>query len=457
MNFIKEVSEKKFILFIIVISLVTGSISIILNNNNKVSPDGIAYLNYAYNLVNYGTFSWISEDPEEENYFREPGYPYFLAGILSINSWFSEVKFIEEDDYNREQGTINIDIKYLYFIRLAHVALLIISCIIFYKYLLFFVNISKARSSLLLLSVFYPYFVYSVNIIREPLQCFLFISYCYFIMHYYLHGSIKTLIVSSFLAGLGVLTFQVMVVFLPVSLLFIYLREKKKKFSIIINLVLFLLIFFMTLTPWLSKVYKYYPDLRILKSAGSNLTHESCNYIGALRYAYRNGILTEEELRQNEIDNWYRLSSKQVFNRSFSGNYKQQADSLRSLVSKQNKSYFVRFRKNTRYFYLSWFKHSWSPLALKEIMSNKQYFHLIPYGFSIILSLLGLFGSVLILKKNYIIFLIPFFVYLLLSIEVVGSESRRSLLLIPWIVFFATYALIYLCTKTKKMVAKTNE
>ncbi len=93
-------STRKAAFILLIIALIVRFSILFFFDDNRVSPDGTGYHRIAVNLVKGNGFSNQEKYPFEKCYFREPGYPLFLAGIYSIVNIFHPVQYIDKYDNN---------------------------------------------------------------------------------------------------------------------------------------------------------------------------------------------------------------------------------------------------------------------------------------------------------------------------------------------------------------------
>jgi hypothetical protein len=360
-NSLVNLQSRWFLMTIMVCVLVTGFMAIKVHNPRELYPDSTWYINYAVNLVNNGTYSSI-KNPEEGNFFREPGYPVFLAALMAVYHLGHDVPYL--DNYNIEDRQISENRGDIQFVRYAQLILMMLTILIFYNYLLLISSKLIARAATLLCSVYYPLIVYCFSVLREPLLLFLFTLSVYAFARYNESRRFMYLILAAIMMAISTLTFQVMVVYLPIIAFLILINPKGGKLVLRLRSVaIYSLVFIVVLFPWLNKVYTYYPDIRIVKTVGCALTHESSAYIASIRRAAARNELNTEELHRLEKDNWYNLSSREIFDRSFNGWYKEEAKQWDQRRNSPQASYPIKAKRYLNRFVTTWFNLSWGPLV----------------------------------------------------------------------------------------------
>ncbi len=435
-----------FIVILIVLAASTGTIGILLNNPLHITSDGITYYNYAVNIKNTGTYSSAIE-PTEENFFREPGYPYYLASMLSVYHMKNKALYLEKkDSLTNEIKEYRSDIV---FIRYSQLFLMICSIVVFYAFLINITSKVLARVTSFLCAAYYPFIVHSIYILREPLLVLIFTLYAYLLTLYLKDNRTIFLILSAILAGLMTLTFQVMVVFIPISVFLLLISPNNKR--IIMKAkesIIFCIFAVMIISPWIYKVYRYYPDIRVAKTMGSALTYESWDYAISVGAASRRGVIDRDELSKIKNDNWYLLSSKEIFDRSFNGWYKEQTAIWNSKNHNTSPSIALKLKgKLKKYwnnYYRNWIRHSWPPLNFKE-RDGYSVFMLIPFLISAFIGVISTAGLFVCTIRERFFYILPYLFFILGAIVFFGSEKRRSIPFMPMILFLFVYMIVFIC------------
>jgi len=416
-----------FLLFFI--ALITRLPILLFFDNNRISPDGTGYHNIAVNLVKGNGFSNQQEEPYEKCYFREPGYPLFLAGIYSIVNIFHPVQYIDKYDNNlHKPGDYYPEIVAA---KLVQIVLDSISIILLFFILFKISNKKIAFLTALITGLFFNLAYSSVFILRESLVVFFLMILNYFFIKYIFNKK-KYLwsILIGITIGLLILVFKIHVTILPVLFVLMLIHSKKLRESILHTSVI-TIIAIVIILPHCINVYRYYPDIRVFKTFGTSFTHEMSKYANAILKVEYYGILTKEE--GNALLEWNKNSEEQ-FNKSFNGFYIAKTDSLNSLVNETlvSKRKFeillTNFRKS---FFLTKFGYE----SGKNLLNSYGLIILIPLViYPTLVGFMGIIG-LLFFWKQYLIYFLPFIVYLTLF-WLLGSEYRRMIILQPFLIFF---------------------
>lgn len=431
-NLFKRPQKAAFILFVIAL-LIRLSI-LIFFDNNTIEPDGTGYHRIAVNLVKGHNFSNQEAEPYEKSYFREPGYPFFLAGIYSIINIFHPVQYIK--NFNIE--TYKLDKYYPEIIAAKTVQIFLDSfgIVLLFLILMEISNIKIAFLTGLLTATFFNLAFYNVYILRETLVVFLLLGLNFFYVKYILKENMHLwLLLIGITIGLLILVFKVHIFILPVLFVLMFLRSKSLKKSIL-HASIVTIVTIVIILPHNINVYRFYPDVRVFKTLGNSYTYEMGKYTLAIVKSEYYGILTHEE--GSALQDWNN-NSKEQFKKTFNGYYLAKADSLNSLVKeslvakRKIEIYFTNFRK-------SFFLTKTGNYSGKELINNYGYLILIPLV--ILPVLIGIFGIIGLLYywRTYLFYLLPFLVYLSLF-WILGDEYRRMIILQPFLIFFGVLLL----------------
>lgn len=416
-----------FLLFII--ALIVRLSILLFFDNNRISPDGTGYHRIAVNIVKGNGFSNQEKYPFEKCYFREPGYPVFLAGIYSIVNIFHPVQYIDNyDNITYEPGKYYPEIVSA---KLVQIVIDSISVVLLFLILLKISDEKIAFLTALLTGLFFNLAFSNVFILRESLAMFLLMILNYFYIKYlFFNNKYFWLILIGIIIGFLILVFKVHVAILPVLFVLMLFHSKNFKESILHISFVTIIVIAVTL-PHCISVYRFYPDIRIFKTFGTTFTYEMKEYTNAISKMEYYGIVTKEE--GNSLQEWNKNSEEQ-FENSFNGFYLAKADSLNSLVneplvSKRKFEIFItNFRKS---FFLTKFGYE----SGKNLINTYGIIVLIPLV--ILPALVGIMGIIglLFFWKQYLIYFLPFIVYLALY-WLLGTEYRRMIILQPFLIFF---------------------
>ena len=446
MKIFKKINPK-ILIFLTVLSI--GIFSIKINDPKRLQPDSFQYHNLAVNIAKGNGYSASPKEPFQEYYLREPGYPFFLSAIYSFYCIFGDISHISYfPDYDKEARGLKTKKEEIIFAQYVQLFLICLSVLLFYKTIIVFVEKKYAMITTMLLGLYYPFVISHNKIMRETLLIFFVALMGYFFVKYIKSKKLLFLGLLSFFIALSILTFQAMLVYLILPFVTCLLCHKlHKRFWIRGAFALSIII--ITLSPWLIKVYNYYPDVRIIKTVGCSLTHEGLFYYNSARKACQNGIISRKELEKLQIENWYSLSPKEQFNRSFNGWYISEGEKLRdkintSLISEIKSMFFsYRFLSYSKIFINTFIHNDWEPLpGFKEAVKRKSLYYLLPHIYSLAIGLCAIFGLIVFPKKK-LIYLLPYLVLLAIFFKI-GDEGRRLIPSFPVLILFSVYFLFFL-------------
>lgn len=413
-----------------------------------IGNDGVGYHNIAVNIVKGNGFSECIEAPFKSNYFREPGYPFFIAACYLIYEKFLPVQYLRELNpdgtavYTGTRPEIQF-VKYVQGIIAALTVLLI--------YLTFRLVI-KARLAFIIsfLYIFYlPVVFHTTQILKETIYSFIIVSIAYSFARYLLSKQIKWLIITSVMLGLSILVFQ-FTFMLPVFMaLFALIRFRTFK-AAMVSFVLPVIFIVMVAFPWIYRTYLFYPDWRVAKSFGLSYTRELNMFSIPLFKMYYLKKIDDQRFREIAEKEVYKLNDFERFQYSFDGQYRHKADSLNKIIKIPLLSRDF-FRLNYTYLRNSWFEtflvftDNTVPDERKDLLrsySSGNYLIFIILCAGLLFGYLGIPGLFMYLKETYVI-LIPFF-YFTAFFFIIGTESRRFYPVRSFMFMFSCLFMVYL-------------
>ena len=221
------------------------------NNNYDLIPtikgdDG--YFELSKSLVDGNGFTWDVEPPFNPNPLRPPIYPFFIAGILLLFRSYWAVLLA--------QLLISSLIPVL--------GMKIVNKVIPSNKISISVGVLLALEpfSALLGTIFYT----------ETLFIFLFFVFLLFFFNYFKDPSYRNIVWSALFLGLATLT-KPTVQYLPVIIPFFILWHFRKSISkrVIMQIIVFLLLFILTISSWLYRNYKEFGVVGISAQPAFNL------------------------------------------------------------------------------------------------------------------------------------------------------------------------------------------
>lgn len=435
--------------------LIRATVVIFLEPDRPVESDGKYYYETAINLANGKGYTWDGTNPF---FFREPGVIYFYAGCLKIYKVLQNIEILTKSEshckYYMWTYTDLESRNSLLFIRIIQALIQTFTVILFYLVIKRYVSNKLAILTVLALSFYPPYFFHVFSILREILVAFLLIFFTYIWSLYLENKKDLNLFIIGVIWGMAALTFQVYLILGGVLILYFIIVNYKSLIKIIKPITLLFIGFILTVSPWIIKVYKYYPDIRIIKTLGISFTHEHRSFIKALTHCddpyamkeYSHNFSQDEcEMDYRHIM-WYYESSEIHFKKSFDGTYSHEARILRSLTSKQHKieSFTSDLKNNIKQ---SFFRFGTENL----VWVNFGHFKYWKISFYFI-GLLSIFGIVLN-TRNYAPFSLIYFFHIGLF-WIIGSEARRMLPIHPFMILFAFSTLNVLALKLIDLIRK---
>ncbi len=427
---------------------------------DKLSPDAQNYYSAAINIVNGNGYSICTEEPYSLFYFREPLTSYTIALVIWLYKIVTSTQsFLIPTDWAMDKmATYHHHI--IFGVKILSIILQVFSLYLFTKI------VRKRSSSLIALcffaisAVYVPLIMSNNYILREP-YVFFFLSLMVYYWDKYLDSTnIIHLLPVAIFNGILCLYLQSYWLLGCLFLVFIAIRLRREYKKVFLHLFAYVSLFICSIAPHLYQVYQYYPDIRIVKNMGSALSFEYVDALNAYRahgadpYGAKQGDLPNNAEVHPEI--FSIIDAHQVFEYTFNGTYENEANRLNSLnTSSKRASYsfnkkLLSFRNTVfivgiTYDYGIFLGHFSSSDIVKFIF-------VLPY---LIFGILALFGLWYFIKKFWM--LGPVFFFHAGLFFVFGSEERRQIVLVPYIICLAFITLYYLYKKYKGVRRISNE
>jgi len=421
-------------------------------DGNRISPDSVGYHTMAVNFVHGNGLSLQREAPFERSFFREPGYPVFLACVYAVVNTFHPVEYIT--DYNLETRQLGHYYPEIVAVKFVQSVIGALSIVLLFLIFMRISSLKKAFWASMGSALFIQLASRDLFVLRESLVFFLLlILNLVFILYLQDYRKFLYIIIIGFIIGLLVLIFQVHIVLLPMFFLLSLLHSKRFWQSLKHSLFLTGIVAVVILPNCLS-AFKCYPDIRVVKTAGTSLTHEMIAYIAAIRSAAYYGLIPEDQSVFMANSEW-NTSSYTQFQRSYNGYYILKADSLND-TTQEGFASTRRLINYSRNLEKSLFLYS-NIGGYSEMDFVDEYGMLIGYPLRLLPRLIGLFGlfGIALYGRKYIPYLISFITYAMFF-WMLGSEGRRMIILQPFFIFFAMLFVNATLLFLKKHIFKMN-
>ena len=446
-NFLKN-RNTAYIIIIFIIALLMRIILVQTAFQGYTMSDGILYHNLAVNLTTGHGYTREISPPYNPYFFREPVYPLYIAMVYKIwDIFMGNINYLDPNSYDIKNHS---EIKFLKFNQAILGALTIV---IFYlvvnqylrSYISFIISV--------IFALYIPLAVFSTQIMRETLQTFLVISMSFFLIKYFRTKKYRWLIIFSVFWALVNMTLQI-TIFLPVVLfVFLFFIQKRFVYSVR-DIVVSFIIMCIVISPWLIRSYNFFPNWRIFKTLGVSLTYEQLEYVKMTRKLGIYKIISEDEVYRRLHEEWYDISEKEKFEKSFNGYYVSKTKAMSILI---NETFSVtKFFKNTlKSFRAFWIESLWVTSSGKKTRlhmrphsiykANKNYTLFVASMSGFIFGYISFLGFFLFFKKLYL--LLPMFIYFFMAFPFISSAARRSLPVQAFIIMFSTLSIFFIILK----------
>ena len=434
------------------ISLCLRLIIVFTLDTNHIANDSFDYHAIAVNVINGHGFSFDETSPYTKEYFREPGYPFFLAIVyLPFKLTSSAPTYLPT--WSKNELYENIP-KEIVFAKIIQAILNALSVVLFFLTIKLFIQYKLAAIISCSLALFAPFGYYSTLILRETFLTFLLLLLNYLFLLILIKSQSKEVksknvflyALLGLILAISILTFQVYIYLIPIIIFSFAFYTRK-----ILNSALFAFVLIssciLVLTPWVYRSYQCAKNWKVIKTAGCSLTYEMNLYSYANQVAF--------ELSNNQ-DSSYLLNNKRAwaesgenqFSKSFDGTYRHFSDSLLNSLytSKQIKSgdkilYSFSFLGKCfrRSFFIYPLPHTNKPLS-ELIFKEGNIVLILPVLFGIAVGLFAFYG--IFFYGLSVWYVMPVFIFHLLFFPVLGDETRRMLPIFSFLLFFAIIGII---------------
>lgn len=406
--------------------------------------DGIVYHNLAVNIVSGNGYSKSTEPPFEPYFFREPAYPFFVAGIYGIYAQFGNLTYLQD---NREDIKNHPEILW---VKIIQSLISSVTCIWFYGTLIL---ILKPRIAFLISmagALYVPLAIFSTFLLRETFQAFVIVGMNYFFARLLLERNRKWLIAFSVALGISALTLRVTIIMPVLTFIYFWIYFKDLKISLAYTAMVAGIMLVM-LSPWLIRTYLFYPDWRILRSVGTSHTFEVRNSYLKLEQDLASGFIDSAKFEQEYI-RWKALSEKERFERSFSGYFSETSvNGTTSLsIPAVAKTAWQRWR-------MAWLESLW------VVKRDNQRIHLRPHSFyksqgntvwlaasfvGLLFGYMALPGIIIFFRRTNVILVA--FIYFYALFYLISNDPRRMLPVHLFVFLFSCLGIYYVYCRVRK-------
>lgn len=415
-----------------------------------VPSDGINYHNIAVNLASGNGYSNNISAPYEPYFFREPLYPIMMSSVYFVyGSFGGQLEYINDSDNHVVR-------KELFWIRVFQAILDSITCLMLFALFSYGFGIKRAFIAVWFFSIYFPVAVIAVYPLREVLQQFLMVGLTLSLFKYFNTRSWGYLVPIGMSLGALILTLQTHILVAPLIVLFLAYGNRRV-LKTIRDSAIVLLLATAVLSPWLVRTYMFYPDARILKNAGLSFTWEQLAWQSALVSARNHGVISSDEM-YSKLKEWYSLPEHDKFLFSYNGEFSRLSDSLNALTKEHTDSEsrgalaIRNVKKALKRGSNSLFrKYSLSKSSLGYNIKHRRIIPLLTYMIGVIIGVVGLV-SLFAKIRNHLVILFPVVFYGPLF-YVLGSESRRMVVLHSYLFIFFVFAMIDTIRSIKKSVS----
>ena len=446
MRLINSRVDLQSIFFMFVIFLTAISLRIILIETtfqNITGFDGIKYHNIAVNVALGNGYSIEVITPYYPYFFREPGYPLFIAGIYKIwSTSFGTVNYLRDNHYNHKDYSEIVFLKYFQAVFGA------LTIVLFYLTIKTLLRDNISFFIALLFSLYIPLAIFSTQILRETIQTFIIVLTSYLFAKYIQTDKYRWLIIFSIFWAFSNLILQTTLLLFLFIAVFIYL-SKRSIFRTIKDVSLSFIIMCIIISPWIIRSYNFYPNWRIIKSMGNSLTHEYAGYVNSLRRLTDLNLITKQERDETIRKEASDLNDRERFKRSYNGYYTSRARAINEKINEPLLSYRI-FKNTLKRISISWIESLWVVTTGKaapyihpfyHYKVNRNYFMMLLSFGPVIFGYLAIPSIYLYYKKLFPALLL--FTYFLTLFYIIATEPRRMLPIHAFIYMFSCLTIFH--------------
>lgn len=438
-----------------------------LNDFYLLTADGVTNHNMAVNLVQGNGLSQNIAPPFQPTFFREPGYPIFLASAYFVWSLcggkLSLIDSRNPEIYDFETRQVSpefIEIRFIkfyqaFFDSLSVLFLFLILALVLPSHIAFIIAIGYG--------LFWPVATHCNYLLRESFHTLILLVMNYYFIKGLFFNKKRYSILFALFWAISNLTLQITLLPL-VFLVFIFIwRFKKNLSSALFETAITFLIMMAFMVPWLVHVYRYYPDLRIIKTGGCALTYqwrewESYQLQLIDLATTKTTPMSDDDLKKVnsliEIDRNNFGNFTEAFEQSHNGYFKSQIDSMKRILRQVSPpgnyaepliSIAARFGKYSLFNF--WVKRKWDmKKPYQENLAEKNILPILIYCFSVCFGVASFIGFLKFYRTIFSTLLVFFFFWLISYF--IGSETRRLLPAYPYVFSFGILGAIWLFDKT---------
>lgn len=411
-----------------------------------LSLDARSYYTAAINIANGNGYSDHTEAPFLPFYFREPVTSYSMSFFVWLWQLFSGVDVVS---YPTSWVVSDMDYTHQSIILLIRIW----SCLLQLSGLLLFSSVVKRHSTKTAALVFLaigaismPLIIYSSLLLREVYLFFFLMLVTWLWDSFLISGKWLFLIASALTCGIICLCLHLYWILLLIFIPFLVIHIRRNKQKAFVRCLVFVLIFFLPVIPWVCRVYNYYPDIRIVRTLGSGLTADYTNALNAYRafgvdpYYAKQGDLPRDIPVRTDIFSVNDVRNN--FKYTFDGTYRKEA----SRINAENTSHVLWCYYLDRIWtafhntvFIVGITYDYGVFkGYLSVIDIAKFLCCLPWLF---MGLIALFGLVPMIKRYWMI--MPVFFYNTLLFFAFGDEERRQYVLIPWIIIICMYAIYY--------------
>ena len=291
----KTLAQRPFyqIALVFVVALAVRLLLVFTTNVDWLHGDGYQFHTLAVNLVRGRGYTMDKDKPFRPHFFREPGYPAFLASTYVVWELFGG-SCHAADDYLAESERLGVTHPEIQFAKCVQAGVGAVTITLIFLSLALVMQSSAAFCLGLATGVYYPLALHCTYIWREEFLTLLVTLAAYCLARHWLQRRVVWLVPAALAIGLAMLTFQATIL-LPLAVFPMMLLCRRTVRQTLGGVILVVFIAFALCAPWIARAYVNCGSWKVARTLGASLTHEWCAAAEAIRRAEYYGLFESGE------------------------------------------------------------------------------------------------------------------------------------------------------------------
>lgn len=437
-----------FAVIVFVIALMVRLMVVFTVNKDYCHGDFFSFHTLAVNIVKGNGYSAYSSPPFLPHFFRDPGYPAFLAGTYFVWEFLGgNINYLT--DYEPENERFRQPHPEIQFAKCVQAAVGALTVTFIFLSLNLVLRSRIAFVLALAPAVYYPLALHSTYLWRENFLTLVVTVMAYCFGRYLFKNGLAWLLAVGVLSGVAMSTFQGAILLPAIIFLFSAIWFKSAKQAVCGTLVV-AAIAFLCCVPWTLRAYSHFHTWKVAKTIGVSLTYEWLAAASAIRRAESYGLFQSGK----EFDQTFKreMYPTGYFEKSFNGHYLRVADTWNAKLPKVEILTQRKLYKRAHYLIRSLVKTNWDPVkvipfrsGLFEMARGENYLGIVLYCVSVIVGGGALIGLYVWYRSLFPI--LASYAYFIGLFSFLGGYERRFLPSHYFMIVLACLGIFYLFSR----------